>query len=915
MATITDLTCSIQPPQAIANRNGEEDITRRDLDVFFKPKSVAVIGATEREGHVGRSVLWNLISSPFGGTVYPVNAKRASILGIRAYPNVASLPEPPELAVVVTPAETVPSVIADCARVGVRGAVVISAGFRESGQRGAELEREILAVARPTKMRIVGPNCLGVMCPITGLNATFAQTVARPGTVAFVSQSGALCTAILDWSLREQIGFSAFVSTGSMLDVNWGNLIDYLGDDPNTRSIVVYMESIGDARSFLSAAREVALNKPIIVIKAGRTEQAAKAAASHTGSMAGSDAVLEAAFRRVGVLRVNSIADIFYMTEVLANQPRPRGPRLAIVTNAGGPGVLATDALLTLGGELAEIAPATHEALDNVLPPHWSHNNPVDIIGDAGPERFEKAVEIVSKDPNADGLLVIMTPQGMTNPTLIAEKLQRFAKLDGKPILSSWMGGEEAAQGEAVLNRAGIPTFPFPDTAVRAFEYMWRYSYNLRGLYETPVLTGSNVVDPAAAMRVIEQARASGRTLLTEFESKQVLEAYGIPAVETRLASSEDEAAAAAAEIGFPVVVKLNSTTITHKTDVGGVKLNLKDSTAVREAFRSIRDAVGKKAGPRHFDGVTVQPMISLEGYELILGSSIDPQFGPVLLFGAGGQLVEVFQDRALSLPPLNTTLARRFMEQTKIFKALGGVRGRKPVNLLAVEELLVRFSRLVTEQRWIREVDINPLLASPERLVALDARVVVYGQETRESDLPRLAIRPYPTRYQKRVALSDGAEFVMRPIRPEDEPSLVKFHSTLSERSVYFRYFHWMKLEQRTAHERLTRMCFIDYDRQMAFVAEPTGSNEIAGIGRLVKSHTGEEAELAVIISDQYQKRGIGTALVRQLVDFARDEKLRRITATVMFQNRPMQKVFERAGFRLSQSRDPESLSATLDL
>jgi len=915
MATITDLTCSIQPPQAIANRNGEEDITRRDLDVFFKPKSVAVIGATEREGHVGRSVLWNLISSPFGGTVYPVNAKRASILGIRAYPNVASLPEPPELAVVVTPAETVPSVIADCARVGVRGAVVISAGFRESGQRGAELEREILAVARPTKMRIVGPNCLGVMCPITGLNATFAQTVARPGTVAFVSQSGALCTAILDWSLREQIGFSAFVSTGSMLDVNWGNLIDYLGDDPNTRSIVVYMESIGDARSFLSAAREVALNKPIIVIKAGRTEQAAKAAASHTGSMAGSDAVLEAAFRRVGVLRVNRIADIFYMTEVLANQPRPRGPRLAIVTNAGGPGVLATDALLTLGGELAEIAPATHGALDNVLPPHWSHNNPVDIIGDAGPERFEKAVEIVSKDPNADGLLVIMTPQGMTNPTLIAEKLQRFAKLDGKPILSSWMGGEEAAQGEAVLNRAGIPTFPFPDTAVRAFEYMWRYSYNLRGLYETPVLTGSNVVDPAAAMRVIEQARASGRTLLTEFESKQVLEAYGIPAVETRLASSEDEAAAAAAEIGFPVVVKLNSTTITHKTDVGGVKLNLKDSTAVREAFRSIRDAVGKKAGPMHFDGVTVQPMISLEGYELILGSSIDPQFGPVLLFGAGGQLVEVFQDRALSLPPLNTTLARRFMEQTKIFKALGGVRGRKPVNLLAVEELLVRFSRLVTEQRWIREVDINPLLASPERLVALDARVVVYGQETRESDLPRLAIRPYPTRYQKRVALSDGAEFVMRPIRPEDEPSLVKFHSTLSERSVYFRYFHWMKLEQRTAHERLTRMCFIDYDRQMAFVAEPTGSNEIAGIGRLVKSHTGEEAELAVIISDQYQKRGIGTALVRQLVDFARDEKLRRITATVMFQNRPMQKVFERAGFRLSQSRDPESLSATLDL
>ncbi len=910
MATITDSTRSSQSRQ---------DITSRDLDVFFKPKSVAVMGATDREGHVGRSVLWNLISSPFGGTVYPVNSKRSSVLGIRAYPDVASLPEPPELAVVVTPAETVPGVIEECARIGVRGAVVISAGFRESGQRGAELERQILAAARPAKMRIVGPNCLGVMCPISGLNATFAQTVARPGTVAFVSQSGALCTAILDWSLREQIGFSAFISAGSMLDVGWGNLIDYLGDDPHTRSIVVYMESIGDARSFLSAAREVALNKPIIVIKAGRTEQAAKAAASHTGSMAGSDAVLEAAFRRVGVLRVNSIADMFYMTEVLAHQPRPQGPRLAIVTNAGGPGVIATDALLSLGGELAELATETNQALDQVLPPHWSHNNPVDIIGDAGPERFEKAVEIVARDPNADGLLVIMTPQGMTDPTLIAQKLQRFAKLDAKPILASWMGGESAAQGEAVLNRAGIPTFPFPDTAVRAFQYMWRYSYNLRALYETPALTSMASLDPPAAARVIESVRSAGRTLLTEFESKQVLQAYGIPVVETRLAASEEEAAKAARDIGFPVVLKLNSSTITHKTDVGGVKLNLKDEAAVCEAFRTIRQAVAEKAGAQHFAGVSVQPMIALEGYELILGSSIDAQFGPVLLFGAGGQLVEVFHDHALSLPPLNTTLARRFIEQTKIFQALGGVRGRKPVDVLALQELLVRFSRLVTEQRWIQEIDINPLLASPERLIALDARVVVYGKDTQVSDLPKLAIRPYPVRYDQKITLPDGTGIRIRPIRPEDEPLLVKFHHTLSERSVYFRYFHWMKLEQRTEHQRLTRMCFIDYDRQMAFVAERMddtgGTREITGVGRLVKSHSAGEAELAVIVSDQFQKRGIGTALVRQLVDFARDEKLERITATVMFQNRPMQKVFERAGFRLEQSADPESLEAVLVL
>jgi len=907
------------PSELTTGIQHKRDITRRDLDVFFRPRSVAAIGATEREGHVGRSVLWNLISSPFGGTVYPVNAKKSSVLGIKAYPNVASLPEPPELAVIMTPAETVPGLVEECARAGTRGAVIISAGFRESGPRGRELEEQVLAAARPAKMRIVGPNCLGVMCPVSGLNATFAQTVARPGNVALVSQSGALCTAILDWSLREQIGFSAFISTGSMLDVGWGALIDYLGDDPHTRSIVIYMESIGDARSFLSAAREVALNKPIIVIKAGRTEQAAKAAASHTGSMAGSDDVLDAAFRRVGVLRVNSIADIFYMTEVLAHQPRPRGPKLAIVTNAGGPGVLATDALLMMGGELAELSPHTVDELNQALPPHWSHNNPIDIIGDAGPDRFEKAVEVVSKDPNADGLLVIMTPQGMTNPVLIAEKLTRFAKLGNKPILTSWMGGAEAAQGEAVLNRAGIPTFPFPDTAVRAFHYMWRYSYNLRALYETPALTSTGGMDVQAAEAIVNAAREADRTILTEYESKQLLKAYGIPVVETCLALTEDEAATAAAAIGFPVVLKLHSFTITHKTDVGGVQLNLASEAAVRNAFRAIQASVSEKAGPQHFAGVSVQPMIIAEGYELILGSSIDSQFGPVLLFGAGGQLVEVFQDRALALPPLNTTLARRFIEQTKIFKALQGVRGRKPVNLAALEELLVLFSRLVTEQRWIKEIDINPLLASPERLIALDARVVVYGKETTARDLPRLAIRPYPSRYDNQVTLADGSAVRIRPIRPEDEPLLVAFHHTLSERTVYMRYFHWMKLEQRTEHERLTRMCFIDYDRQMAFVAErrdpDSGEPQIIAVGRVVKSHAADEAELAVIVSDHFQRQGIGSEIVRQLVDFCRAEKLERITATMLLENRPMQKVFEKAGFRVRQARDDDSMEAELVL
>lgn len=911
MATITVSTTPVQQ---------KKDADRRDLDVFFRPASVAVIGATERSGHVGRTVLWNLISSPFGGAVYPINAKRSSVLGIKAYPNIASVPDRVELAVIMTPAATVPGVIQECVDSGVKGAVIISAGFREAGGQGLELERKILATARKGKMRIVGPNCLGVMCPISGLNATFAHTVARKGSVAFVSQSGAMCTAILDWSLKEQVGFSAFFSIGSMLDVGWGNLIDYLGDDPHTRSIVIYMESIGDARSFLSAAREVSLTKPIIIIKAGRSEQAAKAAASHTGSLAGSDEVLEAAFRRVGALRVNSVSDVFYMVEVLARQPRPTGPKLAIVTNAGGPGVLATDALLGLGGELADLSPATMDALNQVLPAHWSHNNPVDVIGDADADRYEKAVEIVAKDPGADGLLVIMTPQGMTNHAAIAERLRRFAKLDHKPILASWMGGGEAAQGEVILNSAGIPTFPYPDEAVRAFEYMWRYSYNLRGLYETPSqISAEGGIDTAAAGELIESVRASGRTLLTEFESKQLLSKYEIPTVETRLAVTEDEAVAAADSLGYPVVLKLNSLTITHKTDVGGVKLNLANAAAVRDAFRSIQSSVTEKAGSEHFNGVTVQPMVLMDGYELTIGSSVDAQFGPVLLFGAGGQLVEIFRDRALALPPLNTTLARRFMEQTKIFKALHGVRGRKPVDIAELEQLMVRFSRLVSEQRWIKEIDINPLLASPDHLIALDARVVVYGKDVTKSELPRLAIRPYPIRYDRDVMLPDGTDIKIRPIRPEDEPLLVNFHHTLSERSVYLRYFHWMKLEQGTDHERLTRMCFIDYDRQMALVADrkspETGQREIMGVGRLVKSHTANEAEIAVIVSDHFQRRGLGTALVRQLVDFAKDEKLDRVTATMLFENRPMQKVFQRLGFHLRDSADHDSLEAELVL
>jgi acetyltransferase len=894
---------------------------RQPLSSIFAPETVAVIGATDKAGSVGRTLLWNLLSNPFGGTIFPVNPKRHSVLGIPAYPNIKDVPDPVDLAIVATPAPTVPKIIHECVEAGVKSAIVISAGFKEIGEKGLQLEREIQDTARG-KMRIIGPNCLGVMSPHSGLNATFASTMARPGNVGFISQSGAFCTAVLDWSFPENVGFSAFVSIGSMIDVDWGDLVYYLGDDPRTQSIVIYMESIGNARSFLSAAREVALTKPIIVIKAGQTEEAAKASASHTGSLTGSDEVLDAAFRRCGVLRVKRISELFNMAEVLAKQPRlPKGPRLSIITNAGGPGVLATDALIATGGELATLSDDTIAKLDEFLPTHWSHGNPIDILGDADPDRYTKTLETVVNDPNSDGLLVILTPQAMTDPTQTAEQVKHYAQTARKPVLASWMGGAEVTTGETILNRSSISTYRYPDSAARLFNLMWTYSYNLRGIYETPGITpeeDEDGPDRDRAEKVLQSVRQAGRTILSEMESKEILAAYKIPIVKAGIARSEQEAIECADSLGYPVVVKLLSETITHKTDVGGVQLNLTDAEAVRWAYRTIGQSVADKVGAEHFNGVTVQQMINISGgYELIIGSSIDPQFGPVLLFGSGGQLVEVFKDRSIAIPPLNTTLARRLMEQTQIYKALKGVRGRKTVDMAALEQLLVRFSQLVVEQPWIQEIDINPLLASEDRLLALDARVVLQPSETPEEQLPKPAIRPYPIHYAKPWQLRDGTEVNIRPIRPEDEPLVVQFHKTLSEQSVYLRYFNLMKLSRRIAHERLTRICFIDYDREMALVADrkdpETGEHEILGVGRLSQLHGVNEGEFAMLVSDPYQRQGLGTELLRRLVQIGRQEGLERINAEILSENTAMQRVCEKVGFRVERGAD--LAKAQLDL
>ena len=900
--------------------------TGNPLDVMFSPRQVAVIGATTKQDKIGHIVVRNLIASPFGGQVFPINPKYQSILDLKCYARISEISEAIDLAVIATPARTVPALIRECAAAGVKACIILSAGFKETGPAGILVEQEILRDARRGGMRIVGPNCLGIMNTTSGLNATFAARLAQRGSVGFVSQSGALCSAVLDWSLRENVGFSAFVSIGSMLDVGWGDLIYYLGDDPQTKSIVIYMESIGDARAFLSAAREVALTKPIILIKPGRSREAARAAVAHTGSLTGDDEVLAAAFRRCGVLRVNQIEDLFNMAEVLAKQPRTLGPRLSIITNAGGPGVLATDALIASGGKTAPLSDSMVAKLNDVLPPQWSHGNPIDILGDADPERYRETIQLVSNDPNSDGLLVVLTPQTMSSPTKTAEVLTEIYNRPagypyGKPVLASWMGGEEVAEGEAILNQANIPTFTFPDAAARSFIYMWRLQRRLESLYETPKLPSG--FDETSFKRfltseLIEDVRQAGRTRLTEHESKRILEAYGIHTVETVRATTAGEAAKKAADIGFPVLLKLNSETITVNLEAGVVVPNLSNEEEVRAAFHQMEQDISHRFSAGDFQGVTLQPIFNRAlGYELIIGCRPDSQLGPVLHFGSGGKLASVMADRVLGIPPLNTTLARRMMERTKIYQVLSGGWGDSAVGGSKLEELLVLFSQLIVQQRWIKEIEINPLLATPEGLFVLDARIELYGHDVRKEDLPRLAIRPYPTQYVLPFINKSGEAFVIRPIRPEDEPKVVNFHAHLSEESVYFRYFRAFQLSQRVQHERLTRMCFVDYDRTIALVTEcenpETGEDEIVAIGRLTRLSDPQEAEFAILVRDDFQGRGLGTVLLTRLLQFGRDEGINHVNAYMLGTNKGMINVCKRLGFKIK--REDDLIKAVIDL
>ncbi len=891
----------------------------RNLNCIFRPRHVAVIGASDAPGRLGQTVLRNLISSGLAAEVYPVNPHRQSVLSLRAYPTLAALPVVPDLAVVCTPAATIAGLVRECGELGVGGMIVFAAGFRETGDAGRALEQQVREeAARFDGLRMIGPNCLGVIVPGMGLNASFAAGMPAPGKIAFISQSGALCTSVLDWALEQQIGFSHFVSIGNMLDVGFADLLDYLAADDQTEAAVLYVESIRNAREFMSAARAFARHKPIVACKSGRFAESASAAASHTGALAGVDAVYEAAFQRAGIERVFNVEDIFDCANLLARQPLPVGPRLAIVTNAGGPGVLATDALIEGGGRLAKLADSTLADLNAQLPPYWSHGNPIDVLGDAPPERFATAVRLALADPGVDAVLVVLTPQAMTNPTATAEALVPFARTPQKPILAAWMGGRAVAAGEQVLRLAGVPAYPFPEPAVRAFLHLASYGRNRELLYETPRDRPLAFDHDRAKLQALRDAVLVGKTgILGEEPSKLLLAAYGVPVAAPVAAYSAAEAEQAAIRAGFPVVLKILSPDITHKTDVGGVVLNLKNGAEVRQAFDRIAASVKAHRPDARIDGVTVQPMISAaSGVELILGARQDPVFGAVILIGIGGVTAELLQDRALGLPPFNERLARRMLESLRTWPLLSGYRGRPGVDLDRLIDVLMRFSFLIADCPEILEMDVNPLLATADGLIALDARVVAGVSPLAHEKFPfaHLAIRPYPGEFTRKAVLKDGAAITLRPIKPEDEPLWQELLNNCSARSLWFRFRHLFK---NTSHEVAARYCYLDYDRELALVAEieSAGQRRLLGVGRLAADADHQNAEYAVLVADEFQEKGLGNLLTEACLDIARRWGVRELYGETTIDNPRMIALFKRHGFELTSPGDLQSIVARKSL
>jgi acetyltransferase len=890
-----------------------------DLDKIFKPKSVAIVGASDEEGSVGYALVQNLTEHDYKGEVFLVNIRKKEILGRKAYAKLEDIPGEVDLAIIATPAKTVPGIVEDCGKSGIKGVIIVSAGFKEVGQEGRLLEEEIKKLRGKYDLRIIGPNCLGIIRPDVGLNATFLDKYPKSGKISFISQSGALGSAILDWATHENVGFNNFVSIGSMIDVDFGDLIDYFGTDPKTKSILMYIEGIADARQFMSAARHFAKTKPIIVVKSGKFRESAKAAASHTGSMSGEDSVYDAAFKRAGIVRVNEIEDLFNAAEVLGTQPLPKGKRLAIITNAGGPGVMATDSLIINGGELSKLSLKSLSKLDEVLPSFWSKANPIDLLGDAKSDRYKAAVEACLEDDGVDGLLIIYTDQAVTESELIAETVVKTLKeknLQGKTVLTSFIGYEAVEEANRIFNANNIPTYETPEDAIKTYMYMFQYKRNLELLYETPEELSIDSAPPRRPiMNILRQAASENRETLTEDEAKRLLDYYNFPVVKTEVAKSAEEAVNLARRIGYPVVLKILSPQITHKTDVGGVVLDLTSDAQVRESFGLMTEKAKKAYPQAEILGVTVQSMIKQEGYEVIIGGKSDPLFGPVILFGLGGVAVELFKDYAMGLPPLNTTLARNMMAETKVFQLLKGYRNQPGVNLKLLEEILLLFSQLLIDFPQLKEIDINPLIMTEKEAYILDARVIFDKAKLGKKFEPHqhLVISPYPKKYELIWHLKDGREILFRPIKPEDEPLWLEMFQSFSEDSIRYRFFQLLK---ETPHEVRVRYCNIDYDREIAIVPiiKEEGTPRILGVGRLTIEPDGKTGEIAFIVRDKWQGLGLGAKLVDYVIEIAAEKGIKRIVAIIMRQNHKAINLVEKMGFKVKK-QDDDTVIATLQL
>ncbi len=890
-------------------------MTVRNLKQLFDPKSIAVVGASNRPHSVGATVLQNLVIGGFPGTILPVNPKYETLSGMRVYPSVSHLPRAPDLAVICTPPETIPSIIGDLGKLGTKAAIVLTAGLAAVKDRqGQSMKDLMLNEAKPHLVRILGPNCVGLLVPAAGVNASFAHTGALPGKIAFLSQSGAMVTGVLDWAKSRGIGFSKFISLGDSADVDFGDTLDYLASDPDTHAILLYMEAIRDARKFMSAARAAARSKPTIIIKAGRAPEGAKAAASHTGALTGSDDVYDAAIRRAGMLRVYTTTDLFDAVETLARSRPMRGDRLAIITNGGGPGVLATDALIGKRGRLASLSNEAMQRLNEILPSTWSHGNPVDIIGDAPAERYIETMEVLLKEPEVDATLFIHAPTAIVPSADIAAAVAPIAMNASRNVLACWLGGNAVAQARSTFSEAGIPTYDTPEGAVRGFMQIVQYHRNQQLLMEVPASVSTpQGEDRATASGIVRQVLASGRNMLSEPEAKQVLASYGIPVVQTRSVRSAEEAVQASAQIGFPVALKILSPDITHKSDVGGVVLDLEDDKSVRAAATAMHKRLQEYQPNASLSGFSVQSMVRRpESRELIVGVATDPVFGPVILFGQGGIAVEVTADHAIALPPLNMVLARDLIFRTRVSKLLAAYRNRSAANVDAICHTLIQISRLIIDIPEITELDINPLLADADGVIALDARIRVKTAE--KSGVDRLAIRPYPEELEE-VVQWESTSILLRPIKPEDAPQHAAFFRALDAEDVRMRMFMRMR---ELPHTQLARLTQIDYNREMAFIATRMRADdmpETLGVARVICDPDNISAEFAISVRSDLKRRGLGRMLMEKLIRYCRARGVREIIGETLGENKPLLAMVRQLGFEVHPSFDRGTLLLKLPL